>query len=500
VPHFFNERCVVVNFDGYQTHGFYDELVAEGGKPRPLAAPLFKQINALSPKELRRRQKAAEQLLYQQGITFSVYGDKKGTEKIFPFDIIPRIVPGDEWRVLEAGLKQRVEALNLFINDIYHDQKILKDKIIPRALIRSSACYLKQCEGLKPPKGIWMHITGTDLVRGKDGVFYVLEDNLRCPSGISYVLQNRAIQKRTFSNAFETMNVRPVSDYCDHLYDTLRYSSAHGTDKKPTIVVLTPGIYNSAYYEHAYLAQQMGVPLVEGSDLVVMDDQVMLRSTRGFEKVDVIYRRIDDEFLDPKAFRKDSMLGVPGIMDCYRKGNVTLANAPGTGIADDKAVYAYVPQIIKYYLGQDPIIPNVPTFVCSDKKHCDHVLKNLKALVVKAVNLSGGYGMLIGPCSTAAERKDFAARIRKDPRNYIAQPTLALSRSPTMTKDGIKGRHVDFRPYILYGESIFVLPGGLTRVALVKDSLVVNSSQGGGSKDSWVLGDTPSNMKDMHRA
>jgi len=490
----------VENFDGYQTHGFYDELVGPDGKPRPVTAPLLKQINALSPKELRARQKAAEQLLYQQGITFSVYGDKKGTEKIFPFDIIPRVVPSEEWSVLEAGLKQRIEALNLFIDDIYHDQKILKDKIIPKALVLSSACYLKQCRGLTPPKGIWVHITGTDLVRGKDGAFYVLEDNLRCPSGISYVLQNRAIQKRTFSNAFETMKVRPVSNYCDHLYDTLRHASPVVTQKKPIIVVLTPGIYNSAYYEHAYLAQQMGVPLVEGSDLAVIDDHVMLRSTKGFEKVDVVYRRIDDEFLDPKVFRKDSMLGVPGIMECYRKGNVTLANAPGTGIADDKAIYAYVPQMIKYYLGQDAIIPNVPTYVCSESKQCDYVIKNLKSLVVKAVNLSGGYGMLIGPFSTSAERKEFAGRIRKNPRNYIAQPTLALSRSPTITKGGIEGRHVDFRPYILYGESIFVLPGGLTRVALVKDSLVVNSSQGGGSKDSWVLGSEPSNIKDIHRA
>ena len=486
------------HFKGYNTHGFYDELIAPDGKPRPLAAPLLRQIEALSPKELKNCQKAAEQLLYQQGITFSVYGDKKGTEKIFPFDILPRIVPADEWSVLEAGLKQRIEALNLFINDIYHDQKILKDKVIPKSLVLSSACYLKQCKGLNPPKGIWVHITGTDLVRGKDGAFYVLEDNLRCPSGISYVLQNRAIQKRTFANAFETMKVRPVSNYCDHLYDTLRFSSHNASTKKPTIVVLTPGIYNSAYYEHAYLAQQMGVPLVEGSDLVVIKDEVMLRSTKGFEKVDVIYRRIDDDFLDPLAFRKDSMLGVPGIMECYRKGNVTLANAPGTGIADDKAIYAYVPQMIKYYLGQDAIIPNVPTYVCLDPKQCDYVLKNLKSLVVKAVNLSGGYGMLIGPFSTAAQRREFAGLIRKNPRNYIAQPTLALSRSPTITKDGIEGRHVDFRPYILYGESIFVLPGGLTRVALIKNSLVVNSSQGGGSKDSWVLGIEPRPKAGLH--
>jgi len=478
-----------VNFDNYQTRNFFDELIAANGKPRSLSMPLIEQINALSPSEFRRLQKAAELALYQQGITFSVYGDKKGTEKIIPFDIIPRVVPADEWSVLEKGLKQRIKALNMFIDDIYNEQKIIRDKIIPAALISSSACYLKQCKGLKPPGGIWIHITGTDLVRDKDGTYYVLEDNLRCPSGISYVLQNRAIQKRTFPRAFAAMKVRPVSNYSDHLYDTLRHVAPAKASKSPHIIVLTPGVYNAAYFEHAYLAQQMGVPLAEGSDLAVIDDHVMLRTTRGFEKVDVIYRRIDDEFLDPKTFRKDSLLGVPGIMECYRKGNVTLANAPGAGIADDKAVYAYVPAIINYYLGQDAIIPNVPTFACWDRKQRDHVLENLDSLVVKAVNLSGGYGMLIGPKSTAAERKEFAARIKKHPRNYIAQPTLCLSRSPTVTASGIEGRHVDFRPYILYGKSIFVLPGGLTRVALTRGSLVVNSSQGGGSKDTWVLQD-----------
>lgn len=478
-----------MNFDDYQTKNFFDELIGPDGQPRKRSLPLVEQIEALPPKELRRLQKAAELALYQQGITFSVYGDKKGTEKIIPFDIIPRVVPSDEWAILEKGLKQRIEALNLFIDDIYGDQKILKDKIVPSELVLSSACYLKQCKGLRPPGGIWIHITGTDLVRDKDGKYYVLEDNLRCPSGISYVLQNRAIQKRTFPQAFAAMNIRPVSNYTDHLYNTLKHVAPEGSSKKPNIIVLTPGIYNSAYFEHAYLAQQMGVPLAEGSDLAVVDDHVMLRTTKGYEKVDVIYRRIDDDFLDPKAFRKDSLLGVPGILECYRKGNVTLANAPGTGIADDKAVYAYVPQIIKYYLGEEAIIPNVPTYACWDKKQCDYVLKNLNSLVVKAVNLSGGYGMLIGPKSTAAERKEFAARIKKNPRDYIAQPTLSLSRSPTICSDGIEGRHVDFRPYILYGKSIFVLPGGLTRVALTKGSLVVNSSQGGGSKDTWVLAD-----------
>lgn len=473
-------------FNDYETKDFFDELMKPDGSPRSLAMPLVEQINALGLKELKRMQKASEQALYQQGITFSVYGDRKGTEKIMPFDIIPRIVPGDEWSQLERGLKQRILALNLFISDIYGDQKILKDRVIPKELILSSACYLKQCQGLKPPRGIWIHITGTDLVRHTDGKYYVLEDNLRCPSGISYVLQNRAIQKRTFPQAFEAMKVLPVSDYGDHLYDTLRHVAQEGG--KPTIVVLTPGIYNAAYYEHAFLAQQMGVTLAEGSDLTVESDVVYLRTTQGLQKVDVIYRRIDDDFLDPHVFRKDSLLGVPGIMEAYRKGNVTLANAPGTGIADDKAVYAYVPQIIKYYLGEDAIIPNVPTYLCWDRKQCAHVLDNLKTLVVKAVNLSGGYGMLIGPQSTAQQRKECAARVRKRPRDYIAQPTLSLSRTPTVTPRGIEGRHVDFRPYILYGQEIFVLPGGLTRVALARGSLVVNSSQGGGSKDTWVLG------------
>ncbi len=476
-----------MHFKQYQTKGFFDELMKSTGAPRGLANPLIDQINALTPKELRRRQKAAELALYQQGITFSVYGDKKGTEKIMPFDIIPRIVPGDEWQRLERGLKQRIEALNLFIGDIYGEQKILKDKIIPRDLIKTSACFLKQCMGLRPPKDIWIHITGTDLVRHNDGEFYVLEDNLRCPSGISYVLQNRAVMKRTFPQAFEAMKVRPISDYGDHLYDTLKYIAPEGTGEKPNVIVLTPGIYNSAYYEHTFLAQQMGVTLAEGSDLLVKDDHVWLRTTRGLQKVDVIYRRIDDEFMDPKEFRKESLLGVPGLMNCYRKGNVTLANAPGTGIADDKAIYAYVPQIIKYYLGEDAIIPNVPTFVCSDPKQLAHVLDNLKTLVVKAVNLSGGYGMLIGPQSTPAQRKEFAAKLKKNPRDYIAQPTLALSRVPTLSPKSIEGRHVDFRPYILYGKQIFVLPGGLTRVAMTKGSLVVNSSQGGGSKDTWVM-------------
>lgn len=488
-----------MNFDDYDTQGFYDELIDSDGQPRKEALPLIEHVNDLSPKELSRRQKAAERALHQQGITFSVYGDKKGTEKIFPFDILPRIVTAEDWEVMERGLKQRIRALNLFIDDVYNDQKILNDGVVPKDLVLSSECYLQQCKGLSPPKKIWIHITGTDLVRDDSGTFYVLEDNLRCPSGISYVLQNRTIQKRTLPRAFQAMRTRPVSDYGDHLYDALCHAAPDGVTD-PNVIVLTPGIYNSAYYEHSFLAQQMGVPLAQGSDLTIINDQVMLRTTRGFEKVDVIYRRIDDAFLDPEVFNEDSLLGVPGIMECFRKGNVALANAPGTGIADDKAIYAYVPQIIKYYLDEEPIIQNVPTYICDDEEDRAYVLAHLKDLVVKAVNLSGGYGMLIGPRSTARERNEFAKKIKESPRDYIAQPTLSLSRTPTIIGNAIEGRHIDLRPYILYGKEIFVLPGGLTRVALTKGSLVVNSSQGGGSKDTWVLGGEPRTMEEVFDA
>jgi uncharacterized circularly permuted ATP-grasp superfamily protein len=476
-----------LTLETYQTNGFFDELFKADGVPHSSARPLVEQIDSLSRKELQRRQKAAEDILYQSGNTFNVYGDKKGTEKILPFDIIPRMVSAKDWEKLERGIRQRIHALNLFIQDIYNDQKIIKDGVIPAEMIFSSACYLKPCEGLKPPKGVWTHISGTDFVRDGDGEFYVLEDNLRCPSGISYVLENRAVLKRILPSMFHTMKVRPVSDYGDHLYRTLKHIAPDGKDN-PNIIVLTPGIYNSAYFEHAYLAQQMGVPLAQGSDLVVDDDKVWMRTTAGLRQVDVIYRRIDDEFIDPEIFRKDSLLGVPGIMRCYRKGTVALANAPGTGIADDKAIYTYVPRIIKYYLGEEPISNNVRTYICEDDQDRAYVLENLDKLVVKAVNLSGGYGMLIGPKSTKAEQKQFAALIKAKPREYIAQPTLSLSRCPTLCGGSIEGRHVDFRPYSLYGEEIFTLPGGLTRVALKKGSLVVNSSQGGGSKDTWVLG------------
>ncbi|PLY06922.1 MAG: hypothetical protein C0622_00490 [Desulfuromonas sp.] len=476
-----------MNFKNYATDGFYDELFDEEGKPRPGADHFVERINQLPEEELQQRQKAAEHALLNLGITFNVYSDEAQTEKIFPFDIVPRIVQAQEWTTLEKGLKQRIKALNTFINDVYNEQKIIKDGVIPADLVFSADGYRKPCVGLKPPCGVWCHITGTDLVRGGDGKFYVLEDNLRCPSGVSYVLENRQIMKRTFPKVFEACSVRPVTDYPSRLLETLQEMAPSGV-RFPTVVVWTPGIYNSAYFEHSFLAQQMGVPLVEGGDLVVHRGEVMMRTTQGLERVDVIYRRIDDDFMDPKTFRPDSVLGVPGLMDAYKEGRVALANAPGTGVADDKAVYAYVPEIIKYYLGEEPIINNVPTYACWRDEDKQYVLENLDTLVVKAVNESGGYGMLIGPHSTQAEREEFARRIKAKPRTYIAQPTLALSRVPVLVGDHFEGRHVDLRPYILYGDSsIYVNPGGLTRVALKKGSLVVNSSQGGGSKDTWVL-------------
>ncbi len=478
-----------MNFDQYEMDSFYDEIYEAPGQPRPSAAPLINRLKAMAPGDLLRQQKVAEAELLQMGITFTVYGSNEGTEKIFPFDVIPRIVNGQEWGGIEKGLVQRIQALNLFIDDIYHDQKILKDKIIPEDMIKTSVGYRPQCKGLKVPKGIWIHITGTDLVRNNDGLFYVLEDNLRCPSGVSYVLENRNVLKRTLPKVFQNMAVRAVDDYPHRLLNTLQ-NLAPESVSNPRIVVMTPGPYNSAYFEHAFLAQQMGAELVEGRDLVVIDGYVMMRTTKGFERVDVIYRRIDDDFIDPLAFRADSQLGVPGLMDVYRAGRVALANAPGSGVADDKAIYTYVPAIIKYYLKEDAILPNVPSYVCWEPSQCQHVLANLDKLVVKAVNQSGGYGMLVGPHSTQAEREKFAELIKANPRDYIAQPTLSLSRVPIIVDDHFEGRHVDLRPYVLYGKSVYVMPGGLTRVALKKGSLVVNSSQGGGSKDTWVLGDT----------
>jgi uncharacterized circularly permuted ATP-grasp superfamily protein len=475
-----------LHFDDYDTEGFYDEMFEAGGKPRRRGELLAQRLKTLSEGELTRRQKAADLALLNMGITFNVYGHEAGTEKIWPFDLVPRIIEAEEWKQVSAGLKQRIHALNLFIDDIYNDQRILKDKVLPDFLIDTGKCFLKNCAGLKPPKGIWCHITGTDLVRDGDGEIYVLEDNLRCPSGVSYVLENRDVMKRTFPQVFNGLSIEPVEDYPEQLLKMLQYIAPEGV-REPNVVVLTPGSYNSAYFEHCFLAQQMGVELVQGSDLCVSDGYVRMRTTQGFERVDVIYRRIDDDFLDPKTFRPDSTLGVPGLMDVYRAGRVSLANAPGTGIADDKAVYAYVPEIIKYYLGEDCILKNVPSFVCGDEKHREHVLANIDKLVIKPTNESGGYGILLGPRASKEEIEKYRELIQKNPRNYIAQPMLSLSRVPTIVDNRLEGRHVDLRPYILYGEEIYVLPGGLTRVALQKGSLVVNSSQGGGSKDTWVL-------------
>jgi uncharacterized circularly permuted ATP-grasp superfamily protein len=475
-----------VNFYDYEPGDFYDELFEAKGQPRPDAVPLIERIYTLGMEEVIRRQKAAQVALFKLGVTFNVYSDGRGTERIMPFDLIPRILSADEWLTLETGLKQRITALNLFLADIYGDQKILKDGIIPSEIVFSASGYLKQCIGLHPPKGIWCHITGTDLVRDRDGQWYVLEDNLRCPSGVSYVLENRRVMKNTFPVVFETMNIQPVEEYASYLLETLlNLAPDHLSD--PTVVVLTPGIYNSAYFEHSFLAQQMGVELVEGRDLVIADGYLQMRTTKGLKRVDVIYRRIDDDFIDPKAFRADSLLGVPGLMEVYRSGKVAIANALGTGVADDKVIYSYVPAMIHYYLNEEPILANVPTYLCWEPKQQSHVLENLDTLVVKAANESGGYGMLIGSHATPEEREDFAQRIKAFPRNYIAQPTLCLSRVPTLIDGQFEGCHVDLRPYVLYGKDIYVNPGGLTRVALRRGSLVVNSSQGGGSKDTWVV-------------
>ena len=475
-----------MRFSAYDTAGFYDELFEPNGSPRPQAQLLINTIESLSDGQLLRYQHAADRLLLQMGITFNVYADSAGTERIFPFDLIPRIVTAPEWQRIERGLGQRIHALNEFIDDIYHRQKILKDGVIPREVIFSANSYRPQCQDLNPPRRIWCHITGTDLVRHTDGEYYVLEDNLRVPSGVSYVLENREVLKHIFPQVFEGLAVHPVNEYPSRLLEMLESIAPRSVDRL-CVVLLTPGMYNSAYFEHSFLAQQMGVQLVEGRDLMVKGGEVYMRTTTGLERVDVIYRRIDDDFLDPEAFRPDSLLGVPGLMAAYKAGKVSLANAPGNGVADDKVIYAYVPEMIRYYEGEDPILPNVPTYLCWRDADRKHVLANLESLVVKAANESGGYGMLVGPHSTAAEREEFAANIEANPRNFIAQPTLCLSRVPTIIEDHFEGRHVDLRPYVLYGKDIYVLPGGLTRVALRRGSLVVNSSQGGGSKDTWVL-------------
>lgn len=476
-------------FDIYnpQTSRFFDEMFATDTTVREHYETLLSLFNELSPAEIEARKQIVNVFFLNQGITFTVYGNNEGVERIFPFDIIPRIVPGQEWDIVERGLTQRITALNLFLHDVYHDQKILRDKVVPAELVLGSKHFRREFMGVNPPLNVYIHITGTDIIRDKEGNYLVLEDNLRCPSGVSYMLQNRQAMKRAFPALFSHYRVRPIEDYPQELVKILQ-QIAPSHHENPSITLLTPGIYNSAYFEHSFLARQMGIDLVEGRDLIVNDNRVYTRTTRGLKRVDVIYRRVDDDFLDPLVFRADSRLGIPGLINAYRAGNVALANAIGTGVADDKVIYSFVPKIIKYYLNEDPILPNVPTYLASDPQDLSYILANLDKLVVKAANESGGYGMLVGPHSTQAQRDDFAAKLREDPRNYIAQPTIALSRHPAFANDNsFTGCHIDLRPYVLYGESVKIVPGGLTRVALTPGSLVVNSSQGGGSKDTWVL-------------
>ena len=475
-------------FDTYQTDGFYDEMFQPDGQPRPHYRKLHQRLSQMSLEDYRRRCQLAELTLVNQGITFAVYGNEQGVEKPFPFDLVPRIVPADEWEHIEKGLKQRLKALNYFLHDVYHDQKIIKDHIIPRELILGALHFRREFLNADPPNGIYVHICGSDLIRDADGTYRVLEDNLRTPSGVSYVLENRNILMHLMPTLFRDLSVRPVDHYTTRLLQNLRDLAPAHCGGEPTVVLLTPGVYNSAYFEHAYLAQQLGIALVEGRDLYVDDNTVYMKTTKGPERVDVIYRRVDDDFLDPLTFRPDSMLGAPGLINAYRSGNVALANSVGTGVADDKVMYAYVPQIIKYYLGEEAILPNVDTYLASNPQHQKHILANLDKLVVKAANESGGYGMLMGPQASVAERENFARRIQAEPRNYIAQPLIALSRAPAFIDDHFEGRHVDLRPYILFGkDDITIIPGALTRVALKRGSYVVNSSQGGGSKDTWVL-------------
>jgi uncharacterized circularly permuted ATP-grasp superfamily protein len=454
--------------------------------PRPHYRPLHERLIELGPDELERRNKVADLTMRQQGITFTVYGREQGVERIIPFDPIPRLVASSDWDRIERGLKQRVRALNLFIRDVYHDRLILKDRVVPAELVFGASGYRRECVGLRAPRDVYVHVSGIDLIRDADGNYLVLEDNCRTPSGVSYVLKNRQVMKQVFPLLFEQYNVRPIDDYTDNLLAVLRSISPDGCDN-PTVVVLTPGIYNSAYYEHSFLARQMGVELVEGRDLVLDRGQIFRRTTRGLQRVDVIYRRVDDDFLDPLTFRPDSRLGVPGLIGAYHAGNIGLANALGTGIADDKGIYPFVPDMIRFYLGEEPILENVETFRPLVPSHRRHILANLGSLVVKAVDASGGYGMLIGPASTRQQREEFARKIQANPRGYIAQPTISLSRHPTLVDGRLDGRHIDLRPFVLYGEDITVMPGGLTRVALPDGSLVVNSSQGGGTKDTWVL-------------
>jgi uncharacterized circularly permuted ATP-grasp superfamily protein len=478
---------MAITWTEYSSGDSFDELITPSGRARTGAGKIVQYLRGLSDEDLRERRAAAELAMHVMGITFTVYSEEGGIDRDWPFDIIPRIISAREWGRTDEGLQQRVQALNMFIADLYDEQRIIKDGIFPAGILEQSVNFREQCIGIKPALGIWAHICGSDLVRDRDGTMYVLEDNLRVPSGVSYMLENRLVMKRVFPELFEDYSILPVDGYPSRLFDMLASLSPRPADYL-TVVVLTPGIYNSAYFEHSYLAQQMGVDLVCGSDLFVGDDDcVYMRTINGRARVDVIYRRIDDLFMDPEVFLPDSMLGVPGIMRAWRKGNVGIANAPGAGVADDKVVYAYVPEMIRYYLDQEPILQNVPTYLCMNEEHQKYVLANLDNMVVKPANESGGYGMMVGPAASKKTQKEFADLIKNNPRNYIAQPTLSLSTSPTLCDGHVEPRHIDLRPFILSGESRHVTRGGLTRVALKKGSLVVNSSQGGGSKDTWIV-------------
>lgn len=471
----------------YRRNLAFDELVDTEGTPRPAARALFSYLNAMPSKDLQARREIVDAAIMTMGITFTIYSEAGNIDRAWPFDIVPRVMGLKEWRRIEEGLKQRLTALNLFINDLYNEQRIIKDGIFPAEVLAGSKNFRSQCKGITPRFGVWAHVCGTDLVRDADGVVYVLEDNLRVPSGVSYMLENREVMKRLFPELFQSCRILPIDDYPVQLYDTLA-ALAPRQNSAPVIVVLTPGIYNSAYFEHSYLAEQMGAFLVEGSDLLVdSEDVVYMKTVAGLTRVDVIYRRIDDDFLDPEVFRADSALGVPGLMRAWRSGTVGIANAPGAGVADDKVVYTFVPKIIRYYLDQDPIIPNVPSYLCMLQDECDYVLANLDKLVIKPANESGGYGMLIGPRASPPQREQFAALIRANPRNYMAQPTLTISTAPTLVGDQLLPRHLDLRPFVLQAKNLYVTTGGLTRVAMQAGSLVVNSSQGGGSKDTWIV-------------
>jgi uncharacterized circularly permuted ATP-grasp superfamily protein len=477
-------------FSDYACHPkAWDELFASPGQAHEYCKSLVEKQGEFSVAEFQRLRANADLVFVNQGITFSVYSDRRGVEKIFPFDLIPRPVASSEWKTIESGLRQRIQALNFFLHDVYHDQRILKEGIVPADLVLNSKAFRPEMVGFEPPGRQYMHVVGSDLVRDEHGKYLVLEDNGRTPSGVSYVLENRVVMKKLFPRLFQKFRVRRVEDYPQRLREALASVAPQGAPDSPCVVLLSPGPYNSAYFEHSFLARHMGVELVLGPDLFVHDNRVFLKTTRGPQQVDVIYRRLDDDFLDPLAFRKDSVLGVPGLMAAYRAGNVTLANAVGTGVADDKAIYPFVEEMIRFYLSEEPILGNVPTYICARPKDRTYVLDNLANLVVKAVNESGGYGMLMGPSSSAAQRAEFHEKIRDNPRNFIAQPIVTLSTCPTWTEEGLAPRHVDLRPYVVSGTSSWILPGGLTRTALVKGSLVVNSSQGGGSKDTWVMED-----------